>query len=82
MALVHICTFTGSDTLDDEIFNQTGISGTSVSVPKTLFKPGVKYGIYIFSIMADFKFSGMVDNASAFKLRQSVASYFSMKPLK
>jgi hypothetical protein len=42
----------------------------------------VKYGIYIFSIMADIKFSGMVDNASAFKLRQSVASYFSMKPLK
>jgi len=73
---ITIYPFKGPDSLGPEVFTKTGIAGTSISVPMTIFKPGVKYGIYLSATMAEFKFSEKVDAASNFILRQSVATYF------
>jgi len=72
---IEILPFTGADTTGDSVYSQTGVAGTSVSVPLAIFRPGAKFGIYIFSKMDDFRFSAKVDSNSQFLLRQSAAVY-------
>jgi hypothetical protein len=58
------------------VLQQTGIAGTSLSVPLAIFHPGVKHLVSVYAKMADFAFSANVDPASYFSLDQTALIYF------